>query len=238
MNTIDPDVARIQRIDAVPRILAAVARITGMRFAAVARVTDASWTVCAVLDELGFGLQPGGQLELDTTICNEIRQHHKPVAFDHASRHPVYARHATPLRYGLESYISVPILLEGGGFFGTLCAIDSRPAQVDNPAVLESLQLFAELIGLQLRLTDDLDAALARLNDARFRQDLNASHEHDVRDVLQPIVTSLYLLKTSQMLGDDDRALVAEMDAWCQQLTGLMRKQLDVAMGRIEQRLR
>jgi hypothetical protein len=37
---IDPDVLSIQRIDAVPRILAAVARITGMRFAAVARNSD------------------------------------------------------------------------------------------------------------------------------------------------------------------------------------------------------
>lgn len=238
MNAIDPDVASIQRIAAVPRILAAVARITGMRFAAVARVTDLSWTACAVLDELGFGLQPGGQLELETTICNEIRQRHAPVAFDHASQHPVYSTHHTPQRYGLESYVSVPIFLDDGEFFGTLCAIDSRPAEVDNPTVMQSLQLFAEMIGLQLRLADELDVALARLRDARFREELITSSERELRDVLQPIVTNLYFLKTSQTLAGDDRALVHEMDTWCEQLTGLMRKQLDVAMGRIEQRLR
>jgi GAF domain-containing protein len=232
------DVARVQRIEAVPRILTAVARITGMRFAAVARVTDCDWTACAVLDELGFGLQPGGQLELSTTICDEIRQHHGVVAFDHASEHPVFSRHHTPLKYGLESYISVPIFLDGGKFFGTLCAIDSRPAKVDDPTVIQSLQLFAEMIGMQLRLVDELDAALARLGDARFREGLASAHEHDVRDLLQPIVTNLYLLRTSDTLAAQDRALVDDMETACARLTDLMRAQLDVAMGRIEQQLR
>lgn len=232
------DVARVQRIEAVPRILSAVARITGMRFAAVARVTDCDWTACAVLDDLGFGLQPGGQLELATTICDEIRQHHRVVAFDHASEHPVFSRHHTPLKYGLESYISVPIFLDSGEFFGTLCAIDSRPAEVDDPVVIQSLQLFAEMIGMQLRLVDELDAALARLGDARFRESLASAHEHDVRDLLQPIVTNLYLLRTSETLSAQDRALVDDMETACGQLTDLIRVQLDVAMGRIERQLR
>jgi hypothetical protein len=47
--------------------LRVLSRTTGMRISLVARVTDESWTACAVLDEAGFGLQPGDQLELHST---------------------------------------------------------------------------------------------------------------------------------------------------------------------------
>ncbi|MCE7032923.1 GAF domain-containing protein [Lysobacter sp. GX 14042] len=236
-SAVNPDVAHIQRIDAIPRILSAVAQITGMRFCAVARVTDTRWTACAVLDESGFGLVPGDELELETTLCNEVRQHHMPVAFDRASTHPVYSQHHTPRIYGLESYISVPIFRRTGDFFGTLCAIDSRPAEVEDLAVVKSLQLFAEMIGLQLELVDDLDAARARLRDADFRQELLGETERDIRNIFQPIVTSLYLLRTSPTLSDEDRVLVEQMEACSLQLTDLLHRQLDVTVERIEERL-
>ena len=58
------DIATINRISAVPAILKVITEMTGMRFAAVARVTQTTWTACAVLDNLNFGLQPGGELDL------------------------------------------------------------------------------------------------------------------------------------------------------------------------------
>ena len=232
---IDPDVLGIQRIDAVPRILAAVARITGMRFTAVARVTDTRWMACAVHDGLGFGLPAGGELELESTICNEIRQHHQPVVFGHASQHDVYATHHTPLRYGLESYMSVPIFRRDGEFFGTLCAIDSRPADLDDPVIVDTLQLFAEVIGMQLELADDLDATRLRLRDAEFREQVLAATEREIRDMLLPVVTNLYLLRTLPGIPVDAGELVADTEASCERLTRLLRDKLDIALGRIEQ---
>jgi GAF domain-containing protein len=234
-SAINPDVLSIQRIDAVPRILAAVVQITGMRFAAVARVTDTRWTACAVQDGLGFGLAEGGELELESTICNEIRQHRQPVVFGHASQHEIYATHHTPLRYGLESYVSVPIYRRDGEFFGTLCAIDSRPADLDDPVVVDSLQLFAELIGMQLELADDLDDTRLRLRDAEFREQVLATTEREIRDMLLPVVTNLYLLRTLPGIPGDAGELVADMEASCEQLTRLLRGKLDIALGRIEQ---
>src|SRR6187402_2643748 len=128
---IDASIEAISRLPVVPRILDAVVRATGMRFAAVARVTENRWTACAVRDDLGFGLKPGEDLVLETTICNDIRSHPQPVVFGHASEHPIYSKHHTPKHYGLESYASVPIFTVAGEFFGTLCAIDSRPAAID-----------------------------------------------------------------------------------------------------------
>src|SRR3982751_4206073 len=119
-QSIPESVDAITRISIVPKVLETVCRITGMRFAAIARVTDERWAACAVLDKLDFGLKPGAELMLDTTICDEIRVHHQPVIFGHASRHPVYSTHHTPRIYGLESYVSVPIITEDGAFFGSL----------------------------------------------------------------------------------------------------------------------
>lgn len=225
-STLERDLSSIQRIDAVPRILRATLQVTGMRFAAIARVTETRWTACSVLDELGFGLEPGGDLELETTICNEIRQHRQPVIFGAASLHPVYSTHHTPRRYGLESYVSVPIFRANGEFFGTLCAIDSRAADLDAPGILASIQLFADLIGTHLEMVEDLDRARTKLRDARVREDRLSTDELEIRDLLQPVVATLYLLRGSESLSAADRRLIDDMDANCKELARVLRARL------------
>src|ERR1700733_8814265 len=100
------DIAHVQQIEAVPKILQVVCRTTGMGFAAVARVTDSRWICCAVRDEIQFGLAPGGELRVETTICHEIRQHREPVVIDHVAQDATYCGHHTPATYGFQSYIS------------------------------------------------------------------------------------------------------------------------------------
>ena len=124
------DLAAVAQIDAVPTILEVVCRTTGMGFAAVARVTDERWIACAVRDEISFGLKPGGELKLETTICNEIRASGEAVVIDHVAEDEAFCGHPTPAMYGFQSYISMPIVRPGGAFFGTLCAIDPRPARL------------------------------------------------------------------------------------------------------------
>ena len=67
MNTVKNDVEAINRLEAVQTILRILRQSTGMRVALVSRITENSWTACAVLDEAGFGLKPGDELELATT---------------------------------------------------------------------------------------------------------------------------------------------------------------------------
>jgi hypothetical protein len=76
------DLAVVSRIASVPTILEVVALLTGMRFTAIARVTEAKWIAMAVHDVLPFGLEPGGELPLQSTICHEIRQHRQLVVFN------------------------------------------------------------------------------------------------------------------------------------------------------------
>lgn len=193
-------VEAILRIDAVPMILSMVKNLTGMRFAAVARVTDKKWIACAVDDSIDFGLKPGGELVLDSTICHEIRQHRNPVIFGRASTHSIWSAHHTPRIYGLESYVSIPIITSDGEFFGTLCAIDSIPADLDNPAITNTLTLFAKLIAASLDTQRLLEKSKADLTDARID---NTLHEqfvavlgHDLRVPLSAVRMSADLLET------------------------------------------
>lgn len=149
-GSIQADIEDIAKIAIVPSILDVICRTTGMGFACIARVTEDKWVACSVKDDVAFGLQPGGELKLDTTICHEIRQHRQPVVIDQVANNPAYANHHTPLMYGLQSYISVPIILKDGSFFGTLCAIDPKPAQLDNPQIRGMFDCFVDLIAIHL----------------------------------------------------------------------------------------
>ena len=107
MDNSHADVEAIARIPAVPTILDVVCRTTGMGFAAVARVTEDHWIVCSVKDEIAFGLQPGGELKVETTICHEVRERRDPVIINHAAEDEIYSFHPTPIMYSFQSYISV-----------------------------------------------------------------------------------------------------------------------------------
>ena len=189
MSGFERDIAAVQGIDAVPRILEVVCRTTGMGFAAVARVTQERWICCAVRDEIAFGLTPGGELKLETTICNEIRQSHAAVVIDHVAEDAGYRGHPTPALYGFQSYISMPIMLADGTMFGTLCAIDPRPARLSNPETIGMFKLFSELIGTHLDASDRLAAIEASLLDERkvaeLREQFIAVLGHDLRNPLQ-----------------------------------------------------
>lgn len=230
------DITTIARIDAVPLILNMVKHITGMRFAAVARVTDAKWVACAVDDSISFGLQPGSELVLETTICHEIRQHRQPVIFKHASEHPVYATHHTPATYQLESYVSIPIIRTNGEFFGTLCAIDQVPAQFDEEAVSKTLALFAQLIAVQLDIQEDREQkeiALINATEAgSLREQFIAVLGHDLRSPLSAIRMSADLLEVKLAAGRE-RELASAIRQSSQRMSSLIEDVLDFSRGKL-----
>lgn len=105
-------------------IVEEVCRVTGMGFAAIACVTRHRWVTCQVEDRIEFGLDPGSELEVQTTICNDIRDCGQAIVIDDVIADERWRRHPTPVLYGFRSYASFPVVLVDGTFFGTLCAID------------------------------------------------------------------------------------------------------------------
>ena len=135
---------------AVRAILEEVCRVTGMGFAAVARVTDDRWIACQVLDQIEFGMNAGDELEINTTICSDIRRTGQAVVIDDVRGHDDWRTHPVPMLYGFESYASFPIVLSDGSFFGTLCALDPRPHAVSVAAVVEAMERLARQLSALL----------------------------------------------------------------------------------------
>ena len=151
MNTsFRADILAVQDVPGIREMLAQVCASTGMGFAAVARVTSERWIACQVLDQIEFGLNPGDELEIKTTICDEIRASGRGVFIDHVGSDASWRTHHTPVLYGFESYASIPIFLADGSFFGTLCAIDPAPRTKPLAEVVPMLQEFADTIGKAL----------------------------------------------------------------------------------------
>jgi signal transduction histidine kinase len=230
------DVARVGGIGSVPSMLRVICKNTGLGFAAVARVTEGTWTACAVQDDIHFGLLPGGQLDVKSTLCSESRARRQPIVVDHASQDPEYRNHHTPRIYRIESYISVPIILSNGDYFGNLCAIDPRPAVVSDARTLTMFTLFAELIALQLESEDKQSATEAALLNAHataeLREQFIAVLGHDLRNPLAAVGATAELL-VRRTAEPELVTLGKRLKATTHRMSRLIDDVLDFARGRL-----
>jgi len=210
------DLDTIAAIPAIPTILEVICRTTGLRFAAVARVTDTRWVCLASKDDIAFGLASGGELEVGNTICNEIRDHGRAVAIDHVAESPDFCRHPTPIRYGFQSYISVPIVMADGGFFGTLCAIDPHPNTLNNPSVLGMFSLFTKLIAHELESHGRFRAM--EQENRSLKQAFRAGLGHDMKNTLMGIAAGTQLLAKTP-LNERAQMIVDQMENAAERLS-------------------
>lgn len=236
MTDFSDDILLIQEIEAVPAILEILCRATGMGFSAVARVTEDRWISCAVKDEIGFGLEPGSELKIETTICHEIRQHRTPVTIDNVAEDPEYRDHHTPAIYGLQSYISMPIILSDGTFFGTLCAIDAVPRKVSEPYIVNMFALFAQMIGHHIEASYAYAVSTKKLLDEReasaLREQFIAVLGHDLRNPLAGIRAGMSLLSKEPQTPRGTK-IISMVDGTVSRMAGLIDNVMDFAHGRL-----
>lgn len=230
------DVSAVGSLGVVPKLLRILCKVTGMRFAAIARVTDKTWTACAVQDEINFGLLPGSQLDVHTTLCIESRSARAPIAIDHASLDPRYCNHHTPKLYNIESYVSVPIVLPGGRYFGNLCAIDPAPGQVSGQRIIAMFEGFSDLIAMQLQDELNRQAEQIVLRDERaageLREQFIAILGHDLRNPLQAVYATADLLE--RRLSDAPLAAMAgRIKVNVRRMSSLIDDILDFARARL-----
>lgn len=185
------DVVAVNQIPVISKILDVVCRTTGLGFAAVARVTENKWITCTVKDSLSFGLAPGDELPIETTICNEVRANELPVFIDNVEKDKKYFNHPVPALYKFQSYVSVPIYRKDGSFFGTLCALDPKPAKVSTEEVKGMFTLFADLISFHLDAIEEKQRVKKELKEelenAALREQFIAILGHDLKN---PIATT------------------------------------------------
>jgi signal transduction histidine kinase len=229
-------IAAIARIDAVPTLLKVLCEITGMRVAVVARVTDKTWTACAVKDEAHFGLKPGMELQVNTLLCFDSWTSRAPIVIEHASSDPRYCNHEAPKRYQIESYVSVPIIRANGGYFGNLSALDPRPAQVAEPRILSMFIEFAALIASQLDhqslQAQEHRALLDERATGELREQFIAILGHDLRNPLHAVYASGDMLER-RLRDPQSLALVSRIKTSARRMSALIDDVVDFARGRL-----
>ena len=229
------DIAAVNRLQALPTLLEVLCEITGMRFAAVARVTESTWTACAVKDDINFGLAPGGQLDLETTLCIESKRSNAPIVIEQASTDNRYCNHPTPKRYKFESYVSVPIVLADGRYFGNLCAVDPAPAKVADPKIVGMFTRFAALIAMQLDSDMSRERDQTQLRDAQaaneLREQFIAILGHELRNPLQAVYSAGALLE-KKVTDPALKGVAARIRVSVRRMTSLINDVLDFARAR------
>ncbi|MEA2733392.1 MAG: hypothetical protein QOF70_7867 [Acetobacteraceae bacterium] len=227
------NVAAVGGIAALPKILSVVCKTTGMGFAAVARVTEDRWIACAVRDEIGIGLQSGSELPICATICNDIRASGEAVVISNVATDETYRHHPVPAIYGFQSYISMPIILPDGTFFGTLCAVDLKPARLDAD-IASTCAFFAELIGFHVDALDRMNSNETRLLAERKKADLReqfiAVVGHDLRNPLAAIGANIATLRLMLYEHRASRT-IDRIEQSILRMSGLIEDMLDFARG-------
>lgn len=230
------DIENVSNIEGIANLLSVVCKVTGMGFAAIARVTDNRWITCLANDNLNFGLRPGDELKVESTICYEIEKSHRAVVISNVAEDAAFCKHHTPIQYGFQSYISVPIILKDNLFFGTLCALDPSPADLDRSEVLMMFELYASMIAVHLNSMNEVRITQHSLNQeletAVLRDQFIAVLGHDLRNPVAAIKNSAELLKKADLSSREQR-LINIIQNSTYRITGLINNVLDFARGRL-----
>jgi signal transduction histidine kinase len=235
------DVELIGKIPIIPSILEVICRNTGMGFACIARVSNEGCIACGVKDEIGFGLLPGCipviiGMELDTTICNEISRSGKMVVIENVDQDLHYQGHPASKKYGYKSYISVPVIKKDGSFFGTLFAMDPKPAQLNKEQTIGMFTLFADLVAFHLKALEDLEAIESKLKEeernAQLREMFIAILGHDLRNPIGSILMATEIILQAQ-LDEETTAIVETIMRSAFRISTITENVLDFARSKI-----
>jgi signal transduction histidine kinase len=130
----------------------------------------------------------------------------------------------------------VPIFRRNGDYFGNICGLDPVPRHLKDGKTLAVLQLFSELISVQLEAEEQHEGSRAELSAqleaAKLREQFIAVLGHDVRNPLSSIVTGTELvLRRSR--DPDDRRVLERIRSSSRRISALVDDLLDLARGRL-----
>lgn len=232
----------LAKMTVIPVILRLVKEATGLRFAAVARVTSTRWVAYAVDDSAHLDIRPGDERPLAQTLCKEVHRRRRALAAGDGMQHlaqGLYRAEAEQDFEQLKSHISVPIITSSGLFVGTLCGLDPDVVPVENPSVMETLELFAQLIASHLELHLQLDQSQSELGvseeTGRLREEFVAVLGHDLRTPIGAVRLSAELLD-AQLTEPRSKKLVAAIHSSALRMSALIEDVLDFTRCRLGSR--
>jgi len=137
-------------------VLSFLHRRLGFDLWMVTRTEGNDWIVLQSEDH-GYGVKAGQVFRWVDSFCSEMVKGHGPRFAPSSKMVPAYAAAPIGQQIPIGAYIGVPLLLDDGSLFGTLCAIDPEP----QPQSIVEEQDMVELMGsllirvLQMELKSD-----------------------------------------------------------------------------------
>lgn len=151
-------------------------------------------------------IDEGLEVPWEDTLCRRAMESHRYVTDDVAAKWP---ESQTAAELGIQTYVSVPVVLPDGEIYGTLCGASSRRVSVDDQtrAVLD---VFARIVADTVARARQLEAASDRASESerllRRRSEFVAAAQHRLKTPLTVIQGWVSLLLDPQSdMADDER---------------------------------
>ncbi len=177
----------------VDRVLRTVRKYLGMDVAFIAHFRETDRVFEFVDSERPAPLEPGLALPLEVGYCAKVARGELPQLITDASRLPAAAAIPETKSIPIGSHLSVPIVLENGELYGTLCCFSYQPDVTLGDRDMKMMRAFAEVLATSLSEKQ----AIEKVNADRASQIREAIAAGAPRIVYQPI----FRLRNGELAG-------------------------------------
>jgi len=182
-RAVSGDAGDVERV--LARVLDVAGEVLDMDIAWVSEINGGDYTLRAAQGATDtFGVEAGTTVPLEATYCARVMGGTLPNAIPDVPADARVAGMDVTGAMGVGAYVGVPIVLDRGEVFGTLCCLSHDPDATLGPKDVRFLEVVARVAGEELTR----ERAARRRRDERHARVAAAIRGEDVRIVLQPIV--------------------------------------------------
>jgi EAL domain-containing protein (putative c-di-GMP-specific phosphodiesterase class I) len=177
----------------VDRVLRTVRKYLGMDVAFIAHFRESDRVFEHVDTDGPAPIEPGQALPLEVGYCAKVVRGELPQLIPDTSRVPAAMAIPETTAIPIGSHLSVPIVLDSGEVYGTLCCFGHEADLTLGEREIRMLQAFAEVLGTRISEMEQAEKTQLRRAD----QVRNAMAAGAPRIVYQPV----YRLRTGEVAG-------------------------------------
>ncbi|MBI4687814.1 MAG: GAF domain-containing protein [Nitrospirae bacterium] len=214
-------------------ILNEIVSLMDMDMAQFGRVKGDDWEVCVAANRRNFDIQDGALLPLKETLCGEVVDSKKPLIIDDASKSDKLKEHPAFVKYGVVSYLGVPVFINGG-LNSSLCVLSKTPYNFTEYHLI-LFQLISRRIEYEVAREDYekklIEAKLQAEAASKAKSDFLANMSHELRTPLTAIIgfSEMMIHDPNSDINARHREYLQYMLEASEQLLSLINDLLDLA---------
>ncbi len=226
--TIEPDTKEFTR-----QTLHKIAEMLDVDVAAVGNITEDEWIGYAVADRGNFGIKEGDRFPLNEVHCGIVANTRKPLIINDAAKSEEFKNHPDLLKYGIVSYLGVPVFMKNR-LFGVLCTFSKSPHQYSEHDLIlhQLLSKRFEFEFVKAQYENELRNAMIQADSAsRAKSDFIANLSHELRTPLNAIIgfSEMMVSGMTGVLSDKQKEYLNDILAGAEHLLILINDLLDLS---------